>query len=200
MTCALLRPECGRLNRRCRKHARQHLKHESKSRSFGAAERQRISASLASVVGSPAAVEHGALGQRPASGARLQDLAVRNRAGCHIEHDRTIAARHCNRDRTGRHAGNARAVIGHQCRTGTHQHGGAAALGHPLGVAPDRAGMGRVADESEADAGLFRPLDRARGRLHYRDRSEAVTALDNESRGAIMHEARLRLGIDLTTL
>jgi hypothetical protein len=60
--------------------------------------------------------------------------------------------------------------------------------------------MSRVADKSEADAGLFRPFDRARGRLHDCDRSEAVAAVHNESRGAIMHDARLRHRIDLTTL
>jgi hypothetical protein len=33
--------------------------------------------------------------------------------------------------------------------------------------------------------------------MHHRDRAESVTGVDDKSRGAIVHEARLRLGIDL---
>src|SRR5437660_47049 len=44
------------------------------------------------------------------------------------------------------------------------------------------------------------PLGPPRGRLHYRDRSEAVAAVYNDSRGAIVHEAWPRHRIDLTTL
>ena len=93
--------------------------------------------------------------------------------------------------------GDARAVIGHQRGPGAHEQRGAAASGDPLRVTANRAGMRGVANEREADPGLFGPLDRARGPLHHRDGTETVAAIDHQSSAAIMDEPWLRLGIDL---
>ncbi len=57
--------------------------------------------------------------------------------------------------------------------------------------------MGGLADEPETDAGRFGPLHRERGGRHRRDRTEAVAAIEHESRGAVVNKTRGRLGIDL---
>src|SRR5262249_40062503 len=100
--------------------------------------------------------------------------------------DGALAAWHRDGDRTRRHAGNPRAVIGHQSGSGAHEQRGAATPGDPLRVTSDRAGMGGMTNEREANPGLFRALDRARGPLHYRDGTEAVAAVDHQSRAAIV--------------
>ena len=60
--------------------------------------------------------------QRSAGSAGLQDRAVGNRAGRHVENDRAVAARHRDRDRARSEACDARAMIGHEGRTGAHDH------------------------------------------------------------------------------
>ena len=167
---------------------------------FGPPSGSRISACRGSVVGSPSAVSTVPARQRRAGCARLQNLAVRDRARRHVENDRAVAARHRDGDRARAQAGDPRAVIGHQGRTRAHEDGGAVALGDPLRVAPDRAGMRRLANEAEADAGLFCPLDRKRRGLHSSDRPETVAGIEHESRGAVVNQTRLCLRIDLAAL
>ena len=76
------------------------------------------------------------------------------------------------------------------------QHGGAAALRDPLRVTADGAGMRGLANQPEADAGRFCPLNGDRGGLHDRDRAKTVAAVEHESRGAVMRQARLHLHVD----
>ena len=60
--------------------------------------------------------------------------------------------------------------------------------------------MRRLADEAEADAGLFRPLDGERGGLHDRHRPETVAAIEHERRGAVVAQLRLGVAVDLAVL
>jgi branched-chain amino acid transport system ATP-binding protein len=112
---ALFRAERAGLDRRRGKHARQHFEHQTEPRSLRAAERQQDFRRRGSVVGSPCAVSTVPGGSARRS-PRLHDLAVRDGAGRHVENDRAVAARHRDRDRARSHAGDARAVIGHEGR------------------------------------------------------------------------------------
>ena len=113
---------------------------------------------LGSVVGSPCAVNAAFGGSSLPVARACMIVAVRDRTGRHVEHDGSAAVRHCDRDRARSQAGDARAVIGDECRTRTHDHRDAAALRHPLRIAADSAGVSRLAHQAETDAGRFRPL------------------------------------------
>ena len=167
---------------------------------FGPPSGSRISALSGSVVGSPAAVQHRVRRQRRGGGAGLEDLAVGDRRGRHVEDDRAVAARHRDGDRAGAHAGDAGAVIGHQGRPGAQQHRGATARGDPLRVAADGAGMRGFANERETDAGLLGALHRERRGRHHRDRSETVAAVEHEARAAVLRQPRLDFHIDLAVV
>jgi hypothetical protein len=118
----------------------------------------------------------------------------------HVENDGAVAARHRDRDRARAEACNAGAVIGDESGPRAHDHRGAAALRHPLHVAADGAGVGRVAHETEAHAGLGGALGGKRDGLHHRHRAEAPPAAEHERRGAVLVERRLCRDIDLAAL